>query len=1116
MFLRLWYVATILVAITALMGCSSSPTSNVEDKASKIVGGSEKRFRLLKPEETGIKFTNYLKEDGELNYMSYEYIYNGGGVAIGDVNNDGLVDIYFTGNQASDRLYLNKGDLKFEDVTKAMNISANGWRTGVTMADVNSDGFIDIFVCRSGIGTEPDGLRDLLYVNQNGESFKEQGAEYGINATINSTQSAFLDFDNDGDLDLYVMGHPIDFHGAINSLELQKLKEERVASDVLYRNDNGYFTDISKSAGIMDYSFGLGLSVSDLNGDGFSDIYVSNDYDEPDILYMNMGDGTFVDQSPKYMKHMANFGMGTDISDVNGDGFMDMFTVDMAFETHQRSKMNMESMSNEKFWLRVKLGFHYQYMHNNLHINHGNGYFSEVAQAVGLSRSDWSWAPLWMDMNNSGQVDLFITNGFRRELKDNDTRQKLQEFDGSNMNMNEYYELFPVKKLKNYVFQNHGGLEFEKVSDEWGFDLPTHSNGASYGDLDNDGDLDLVINGLDETSLIYENTSPKNSDSHWISVDLNGRSGNTIGIGSKITVSSSEGDQVKEMQLTRGYQSSVEPRVHFGLGKVKTVDVTVDWPTGERSVMKNVQADQLLSVDQSEATDRTPDLNSDGDLMFTEIAANSGIDHKHAEMIYDDFIAEVLLPHKQSQHGPFVAVGDMNGDGLEDAFIGGAKDQTGGLFLQGKNGSFAQKNSTALTTDRSSEDLGAVMFDADGDGDLDLYVSSGGVEFSENSPSYQDRLYLNDGNAGLTKSTGLPQMLTSTSAVSVDDFDGDGDLDLFVGGRNVPGKYPFRPRSYVLQNNNGEFTDVTDQIAPDLKHAGMVTSLQFGDIDGDSDNDLVVTGEWMPMTIYYNEDGNFTLSNNITLDNTEGWWYSAALGDLDGDGDLDIVAGNLGKNNKFHPKEDHPLHIYCNDFDENGTYDIVLAKYQGEICFPVRGRECSSQQMPFIVEKFPTFKEFANADVERVYGKDLLDQSLHLVAKDMRSHVFLNDGSGSFERIPLPIYAQIAPLNAIQLMDIDSDGDLDLIGGGNMHTAEVETTRYDAGVGLCMLNDGHGSFTNVPVSQSGLFIDGNVKDVKLIEMAGGGKALVVANNDGPVQLIRIDLDKGMNGVVSSR
>lgn len=1092
-----------LVIVVLIGACNGSADTPINETNGTSTSTDQKRFILVSPEKSNLKFSNIVTESVSNNVRLYEYMYNGAGVAIGDINNDGLVDIYLSANQEPDRLFLNMGNLQFKDITATAGLMSNGWRTGVTMTDINGDGALDIYVSRAGYGKSDKELRDFVYLNNNDLTFTESGVELGLDISLHSTQACFFDLDNDNDLDLYILAHPGNF-GQISIDEVNALAEKRVGSDHLFRNDNGHFIDITTEAGIKDHAFGLGVSASDLNNDGFCDLYVSNDYDAPDIYYMNNGNGKFSDKTNSAFAHVTNFGMGTDIADINHDGNLDLISVDMAFETHERSKMNMGSMSQETFLGRLEVGWQYQYMHNMVQLNHGNGHFSEIAQAIGLNKSDWSWAPLWCDLDNDGRTDLFITNGYRRDLKNNDANNKVKELAGSTINMEEYLGLFPVNKIENRAFKNHGDLKFQKISDEWGIDQAMHSNGAAYADLDNDGDLDFVINNLDEASVLYENTTDRIENGHWLTLDLKGLHGNTNGIGSKVQVRTKEHHQWKEQHLTRGYQSSVDPRLHFGLGSATIVDeIIVDWPNGQRSILMDLKVDSIITVHQNASTLKTPYAKTPIIGLFAEQPTKKGIDFVHRELPYDDFAHEILLPHKQSQHGPFTAIGDVNGDGNEDVFIGGAHNQKASLFLQLPDGGFKEKAIPVFEEDKTHEDLGSLFLDIDQDGDLDLYVCSGGVEFPLKSAGYQDRLYINDGNGNFSKSPNLPSMPSSTGTVQADDIDSDGDLDLVIGGRNVPGKYPFRPRSFVLRNDNGSFSDITDELAPDLKYAGMITSMHFSDMDGDNDNDLVVTGEWMPLTIYYNENGHLNKGAHPSLKDSDGWWYSAEVGDLDNDGDLDIVAGNLGMNNKFHPKLNHPLHLYCNDFDGSGSFDIVLAKYQGETCYPVRGRECSSQQMPFITDKFPTYQEYSVADLEGIYGKPALDSAMHLMANTLQSKVFWNEGNGAFKSTDFPLAAQFAPINGIVLTDVNDDNNLDIIAAGNMFGAEVETTRYDAGTGIVLINQGNELFEEMSVQQSGLFLNGDVKSLERIRLANGQQAIVVTNNNAAVQLVAI-------------
>ena len=1013
-----------------------------------------------------------------------------------------------------DKIYINKGDLQFEDISStALNFGYDGWHTGVLMADVNNDGWLDIYVCRSGWYDNGTQRSNLLYINNGDLSFTESATLFGIADTSRSTHAAFFDYDGDQDLDLYVINSPLQGNNKLNTLEVKRMIENKTSpTDRMFRNDNGQFSDVTDEAGVRNFSYGLGLGVSDLNGDGLMDIYVSNDYIAPDNMYINNGDGTFTDRLREMTRHISNFGMGNDVADFNNDGLPDIMQLDMVSEDHVRSKMNMSGMSSDKFWGAVKVGYHYQFMSNTLQMNNGNSTFSEIAQLAGIAKTDWSWAPLFADLDNDGHKDLFITNGYKRDMRDNDYLEKLESLKGSTdkPSFQQVISLVPTAKIGNYLYRNQGDLSFENVSKTWGLDRAFNSNGAAYGDLDNDGDLDLVVNNVDDHSAIYENKSEEFEANNSLRIVLDPGE-NSSGYGTKVFISHNGTKQFQEFMPSRGYQSSVEPVLHFGLGIVAEVEsVMVKWPDGTQKELTKVKAG-VLEIDRS-GSYPSP-VEEPIRSIFAETADAAGVDHEHVEDIYDDFEYEILLPHKQSEFGPFISKGDVNGDGLEDLFVGGAKDQSGKLYLQNNGGQFHTVSSQPWKAHAAREDLGSLFFDADSDGDLDLYVVSGGNRHSLDAEDLIDRIYLNNGSGQFSFAAGsVPSdMMNSAMKVCSADIDGDGDLDLFIGGRTTPYRYPFPAQSYLLENSDGSFFDVTEARATGLSLAGMITDARFEDIDEDGDPDLITVGEWMGVRIYENQSGMFSdASVEWGLDGTEGWWYSVACDDIDNDGDLDLIAGNLGWNSKFHGTREHPVHIYWNDFDDDGRYDIVLAKEKNNIILPVRGRECSSEQMPFIQQKFPNYDGFAHADLNDIYTEEKLSSSVHLQAVQMRSTVFLND-NGKFVAMPLPNLAQIAPINDIIVIDLNEDGNKDLIVAGNMYGAEVETVRYDAGNGLVLLGNGDGTFEPLSVPQSGFFAARNVKDLCLVETVNG-PVIFVANNNAPVQAFRKNSESSMLSV----
>jgi len=1059
-------------------------------------------FTELSYQETNIGFVNIINEDQVRNIFNYEYFYNGGGVGIIDINNDGLQDIFFTGNMTEDRLYLNLGNLKFQDITNTANVGGgNGWSTGVSIADVNNDGLDDIYVSRSGGYSNPLLRKNHLYINNGNNTFSEKSKIYGLDDMGYSTQASFFDYDKDGDLDMYLVNHPTDFNRPMEREYAHSL-DSLYTSDKLYKNNgSNKFIEVGKTAKIQNNAFGLGLCIKDLNSDGWPDIYVANDYIEPDYLYLNNKDGTFSESIRNATKHISNYGMGVDIADYNNDGLVDIIVLDMQPEDYKRSRTMMGTMSTEKFWKSINLGYHYQYMRNSLQLNNGNGTFSEIAQLAGVESTDWSWTPLLADFNNDGKKDLFVTNGYKRDVSNRDFVQYTKEAalsQGGQITFNtmEALNMIPSVKLQNYLFKNNGDLTFSNTSTEWGINTKTFSNGAAYADLDNDGDLELVVNNINDYASILKNNTIEQNAGNFLQFTIP----SNINDCAKITLIKNKNIQMQEIGSIKGYLSSVSKVIHFGIGNFETIDtLMIEWSDGTINIQKDIVANQTILIQPKKENNSAKKENKQT-AIFHEISKKIGLNHIHKENIYDDFIKEPLLPHKQSENGPFMATGDVNADGLDDFFIGGSSGFSGVLYIQKDDGTFRTSMSQPWEKDKICEDMGMLFFDADKDNDLDLYIVSGGNEFENNAKELQDRLYLNNGNGKFTKTNkAIPPMLFSGSCVKTADYDNDGDLDLFIGGRIVSGKYPFAPRSSILNNENGKFTDVTNAFAPDLQYAGMITDAIWQDINNDGSIDLVVVGEWMPITIFENHQGvlvNKTI--DYGLDHTNGWWNSIEGDDLDQDGDIDFVVGNLGLNTKFKASKKEPLHIYCADFDENNKLDIVLAQNYGNSCFPIRGRECTSEQMPFISGKYPTFDLFANANIFDIFGMDKLNNSLHLEAKILSSIILINEGE-NFQIKPLPIRAQFAPINGILIDNFDRNGEKDILLIGNSYAPEVETGRSDAGTGLCLIRTNENILYPLSFKKSGFFTDLNAKSIVSLNTINNQKLILVANNNNRLQ-----------------
>ena len=1075
-------------------------------------------FTLLDPSQTGIQFNNKLRDTKEANIMIYSNFYGGAGVAIGDLNNDGLQDIFFAGNQVGDELYINKGNLTFENKTQQAGITDNGgWSSGVIFADVNQDGYLDIYVTRELYDNNPELRRNKLYINQGDATFKEEAQQYGIDNDQRTRHATFFDYDHDGDLDLFLCNQPPN-PGDYSSFSRDELIQPEY-NIKLYNYNDGKYTDVTAVAGMAMTGFPNSISATDLNNDGWVDLYVANDFWIEDWIFMNNGDGTFSNDIYERTKHISFSSMGIDAGDIDNDGDQDLIVVDMAAEDNYRSKTNMSGMNPKTFWKTVADGGHYQYMFNMLHLNQGDGYFSDVAQLSGVSSTDWSWSPLIADFDNDGWKDMYITNGLMRDIRNNDASKVYPKYletelwnylqknpsppEGFSIwdvvDINKALELVPSQKLVNYVYKNEGDLKFSKQMKNWGMNQESFSAGSAYGDLDNDGDLDLVVNNINDPAFVYQNNAIAQSDNNYIRIQPLGYTGDVSG--TKVSIKTETGMQYAELTIVRGMYSTSENTVHFGLGKSSSIsEVTVIWPDGKTSTLQDVNANQTFNVFYEKAKPIVIKNAIEENVIFK--ALSGLLTYKHIENNFDDFDKQVLLPHQLSHVGPLMTTGDLNADGLEDLFIGSPSGKAGLVVLQDASGGFSHAPSPDIDKHVLFEDAGSAFFDLEGDGDLDIYVVSGGNEFNDGSAFYEDRLYINDGTGRFKKSTqALPSF--PGSKVRSSDFDGDGDFDLFIGGRQRAWSYPEFVGSVLLRNDNGILTDVTQDIAPALQTAGMVNDAKWFDYDNDGLDDLIVVGEWTAIQIFKNNGGSFSKLDQTSLDDQLGWWFSVETADMDGDGDEDIIAGNLGLNYKYKATADEPFEVYYYDFDENGKKDVVLTYYNFGIQYPLRGRQCSSEQVPVIKDKFVNYDLFASADVVKVYGESNLENALHFEATNFASVYIENLGNGQFEINELPVEAQLSSINDILIQDYNQDGHLDMLTAGNLFEAEVETARADAGFGLVMLGNGEGDFTAMSKEQSGIYLPCNVKS--LTEIKTGGKSYILAGcNDEELRVYSYD------------
>ncbi len=1092
-------------------------------------------FTLLESKETGIKFNNTITENDSLNILVNEYVYNGGGVAIADFNNDSLPDVYFTGNMVSNKMYLNKGSLKFEDVTEKANVTGNGkWCSGVAVVDINADGWKDLYVCVT-LQNDPEKLKNLLYVNQgllNGfPIFKEMAEQYGLADTTHSTNAAFLDYDKDGDLDCYIL---------VDKLEKFPNKYHEIVKDGtgastgrLYEciwpdtAKHPVYTDVSKKTGITTEGYGLGVNVSDINADGWPDIYVTNDYITNDLIYINNKNGTFTNKASAYLKHTSFSAMGNDVADINNDGLKDIIAVDMLPEDNFRKKM-MLNANNYSAYLNVReFNYMYQYVRNTVQLNLGNAplndsnnhpIFGDIAYYSGLSSTDWSWCPMVTDFDNDGFKDVIITNGFPKDITDHDFiayRENTKNYAAIKDLLTE----IPEVKLKNYAYKNGGNLKFENVTDSWGITKPSFSNGAAYADFDNDGDLDYVVNNINDEAHFYENNQNKNKgdSNNFVAIKLSQTGHNPMAIGAVVNIEYGFGDkQVQENTIYRGYLSSISNVIHFGLGKHSVIGkLTILWPDGNKEDYYELNANGIYNLKKKNEQAPIQSLSLSNLQYFSENSDYLNINYTHTDKDYIDFNIQKLIPHKFSQYGPAISVADINGDDLDDFFVSGSYGNSGKFFTQTKDGTFAEKDlmPNANMSNKQQEDAGTLLFDADNDGDNDLYIASGGYENNILSVNYADRLYVNDGKGNFSLVTNaLPSTTTIKSCVKGADIDADGDIDLFVGGRVVHSKYPMPESSQILRNDskNGvpKFIDITTQIAPWLKNIGLVCDMVFTDFNNDSKPDIIIAGEWMATQMFENKNGKFENVTPSNISNKIGWWNSIAAADLDNDGDMDYICGNLGENSFYKASEKYPSKIYAADFNKDGGYDAIPTLYlpnrQNKMEeFPAFGRDDLIKQMITIKARFTNYNSFALAGIDKILTTVELKDAYKLEANYFKSCIIKNLGNNKFEIIELPEMAQLSPVFGIVANDIDGDGNIDLILNTNDYGTEIFTGNYDALNGLVLKGDGKCNFYSMPAEETGFYVPGNGKALANIKV--GDKLITLASqNQGKLLAFKVN------------
>ena len=1086
-----YYFYILVNFLIIFTGCSSNP-NQIDGQKKEMLSGH--LFSLLSPESTHIIFSNTLTEAPNTNVLMYEYFYNGGGVAVADLNGDNLDDIYFTGNMADNKLYLNKGNMQFEDITNIAGVENRKapWRTGVTIADINGDGKPDIFVSYSG-KVRGENRVSQLFINIGNDAkgiphFSEQAQQYGLADSSYNTQNYFFDFDRDGDLDMFSLNHNPNNLPVLDEASTEALlkKNSKTIGVRLFKNDNNHFDDITEKAGLSssELTYGLGAGIADINGDGWQDIYITNDYNVPDYLYINNGNGTFTNKLQSMLGHTSKSSMGNNVVDINNDGLPDIYTLDMLPEDNHRQKLLFAGDNYEKFDITLRSGFYYQYMRNMLQLNNGNGTFSEIGQLSGISNTDWSWAPLFADYDNDGWKDLYVTNGYTRDYTNMDFLKYMNDYVATKGRLKredvfQILQKMPASNVVNYLYKNNSDLSFSDVGKLWGTDTASNSNGAAYADLDNDGDLDLIVNNINLPAFIFRNDADKQMQNHYLKIKLKGTDKNTDGYGAKVFVYDKGQQQLLEQMPARGFQSTVSAILHFGLGKTTMIDsLKIVWLRGTMQVLKNIKADQQIILNETDAIEKikTPVQIKP---IFEEI--KPPVNYHNPVTNINDFKRQPLLVNPLSFSGPCMVKGDVNADGLEDIYVGGGSGQPGALFIQQKNKQFIQKKQAAFDADKSCEDADAVFVDVNNDGYKDLYVATGGYHnYTATDILLQDRLYLNDGKGNFTKAdNSLPEMKGSKSCVRAGDVNGDGFIDLFVGGRNIPGQYPETPKSYLLINDGkGNFTDKITTLAPQLQRVGMVTDAAWIDINNDKKPDLVVVGEWMPVSVYINTNGK--LENKTTSyfsKEYSGWWNKLLVTDMNGDGKPDLIIGNMGLNTQCKVSDAEPAEMFYKDFDNNGSVDPILCFYIQHKTYPYVSRDELLDQMSIMRTRFTDYKTYADATIKDIFSPEEMKDVKHLQVNYLNTAYFESGADDRFHAKALPVQAQFSPVFTITQLDYDKDGKPDLLLCGNINQARLRFGKCDANYGVLLKGDGKGNFNYINQQQSGFHIWGDTRSV---------------------------------------